>query len=67
MSEIARNSVTQSFPDEMKRLWIGVDYDRGINDIDKTNIPDIRVFFQDETYDNEIEMLKFYANFSNKK
>lgn len=67
MSEIAKNSVLQcSFPEEKKKEWLGEDYDRNINDVNKSNIPDIRCFFRDETYDNEVDMLKFYANYVKK-
>jgi AMP deaminase len=63
LSEIAKNSVIQSgFDQSKKREWLGDEYESGINIINKTNIPQIRCLFRKDTYDNEIDMLKFYLN-----
>ena len=47
MCELARNSVLQSgWEDSVKKHWIGKNYKkRGVegNDLEKTNVPDIRV------------------------
>lgn len=51
VSEIARNSVLQSgFEDELKKQWLGEDYQRGITFCDevKTHVPLIRAKFRAE-------------------
>ncbi|GAM17491.1 hypothetical protein SAMD00019534_006660, partial [Acytostelium subglobosum LB1] len=57
--EIARNSVLQSgFEHNVKSHWLGTDYlDPCKNDIRKTNIPDIRVSFRNETLTEELHLL----------
>eukprot|EP01132_Coremiostelium_polycephalum_P005159 gene5159-6421_t len=59
--EIARNSVLQSgFEHNVKSHWLGPDYlNRSFkgNDIKKTNIPDIRVCFRNETLTEELHLL----------
>lgn len=58
MSELARNSVLMSgFPHEFKQHWIGANYAReGVegNDIQRTNLPGIRVSFRYESLLDEL-------------
>ncbi|XP_034251283.1 AMP deaminase 2 isoform X1 [Thrips palmi] len=58
MSELARNSVIMSgFPRKMKQYWLGPNYTReGVagNDITRTNVPDIRVAYRQETMLDEL-------------
>ncbi|XP_052130606.1 AMP deaminase 2 [Frankliniella occidentalis] len=58
MSELARNSVSMSgFPHKMKQYWLGPNYTReGVagNDITRTNVPDIRVAYRQETLLDEL-------------
>ncbi|XP_038062446.1 AMP deaminase 2-like isoform X2 [Patiria miniata] len=58
MSELARNSVVMSgFPEEFKDHWLGPNWRKEGppgNDITRTNIPDIRVAFRDETLTEEL-------------
>ena len=53
MCELARNSVIMSgFPHEFKQHWIGPNYlSEGVagNDIQRTNVPGIRILFRHET------------------
>lgn len=62
MSELARNSVLMSgFPHEFKQHWIGANYLReGVegNDIQRTNLPGIRVSYRYETLLDELNHLK---------
>ncbi|XP_048588124.1 AMP deaminase 2 isoform X2 [Nematostella vectensis] len=58
MAELARNSVLMSgFEEEVKRQWIGCDKLEGSNDITKTNVPNIRVCFRQETLLQELETI----------
>jgi AMP deaminase len=65
MCELACNSVKQlGWEDEIKRHWLGKNYAKpGVegNDVEKTNVPDIRVNYRDETLRSELEMIKFYS------
>lgn len=62
MSELARNSVLMSgFPVEFKQHWIGANYQReGVegNDIQRTNLPSIRVLYRYETLLDELNHIK---------
>ena len=62
MSELARNSVLMSgFPHEFKQHWIGANYKReGVegNDIQRTNLPGIRVSFRYESLLDELNHLR---------
>ena len=70
MSEIARNSVLQSgFPKEIKEKWLGENYEkRGIsgNNVEKSNIPEIRIAFRHDVYKKELRMLDHYSTYFNK-
>lgn len=61
MSELARNSVIMSgFEDRVKTYWIGYNYRKdGIcsNDIHKTNVPGVRVWFRYETLIDELRTI----------
>ena len=61
LCEIARNSVIQSgFEPNLKRHWLGNNYDLpgpAGNDIEKTNVPNIRICFRFETRMEEINFL----------
>ncbi|XP_064650664.1 AMP deaminase 2-like isoform X3 [Lineus longissimus] len=61
MCELAKNSVIMSgFPHSVKRHWIGPNYtNEGVagNDITRTNVPDIRVAYRQETLTHELETL----------
>jgi AMP deaminase len=69
LCEIARNSVLQSgFPHQCKMHWIGERYylpGPAGNDINKTNVPDIRLRFRSDTYMVEmgavLEGMQLYA------
>ncbi|GAA5803832.1 hypothetical protein EDC94DRAFT_582172 [Helicostylum pulchrum] len=65
MCELARNSVIQSgWEDQIKRHWIGHEwYKPGVegNDMQKTNVPNIRVAFRHETLKEELDSLRRYA------
>ncbi|SCU94328.1 LADA_0G07888g1_1 [Lachancea dasiensis] len=69
MCELARNSVLQSgWESQIKKHWIGKDFAlEGIrgNDVEKTNVPDIRVNYRQETLSTEIELVDHYAQFRN--
>ncbi|XP_053949039.1 AMP deaminase 2 isoform X3 [Anastrepha ludens] len=58
MCELARNSVIMSgFPHKVKQHWLGPNYTReGVagNDITRTNVPDIRVAYRNETLLDEL-------------
>ncbi|CAI4225945.1 unnamed protein product [Auanema sp. JU1783] len=58
MCELARNSVLQSgFEDKVKVHWLGPNYkEEGVmgNDINRTNVPDIRVSFRHEALVDEL-------------
>nr|BAN21155.1 AMP deaminase [Riptortus pedestris] len=58
MCELARNSVLMSgFPHKMKQYWLGPNYTKeGVagNDITRTNVPDIRVAYRNETLVDEL-------------
>ncbi|KAF9054848.1 AMP deaminase [Panaeolus papilionaceus] len=62
LAELARNSVRQSgFEMEIKRHWIGQDWylpGAAGNDINKTNLPDIRLAYRHQTLLGELEMIK---------
>jgi len=61
MCELARNSVLISgFEKRLKRYWLGPHYTRdGVdsNDIRRTNVPDIRIAFREETLLHEFNLL----------
>ena len=61
MCELARNSVLISgFESRLKRYWLGPHYMRdGVdgNDIRRTNVPDIRIAFREETLLHEFNLL----------
>jgi AMP deaminase len=65
MCELARNSVLQSgWENKIKKHWIGKSwYSPGVagNDMQKTNVPNIRVAFRHETLMEELNMLSRYA------
>lgn len=64
MSELAKNSVKMSgFEYELKKHWIGHEFTKpGVegNDIEKTNVPDIRVAYRRETLQTEHELIQYY-------
>lgn len=69
MCELAANSVRQSgWEDAIKKHWLGKNYalkgTKG-NDIEKTNVPSIRVAYREETLDSELHMLLYYGNYKN--
>jgi AMP deaminase len=65
MSELAKNSVTMSgFEYELKKHWVGHQfYLEGVegNDIQKTNVPDIRVTYRYETLQTEFDLMDYYT------
>ncbi|CEP63704.1 AMP deaminase LALA0_S09e00628g [Lachancea lanzarotensis] len=67
MCELARNSVLQSgWESQIKRHWIGKDFEKGGihgNDVEKTNVPDIRINYRHETLCTELELVEHYAQF----
>ncbi|KAF9196764.1 AMP deaminase [Haplosporangium sp. Z 11] len=65
MCEISRNSVAHSgFENKIKKHWIGKKwYLPGVqgNDMEKTNVPNIRMAFRHETLREELDMLQRYS------
>jgi AMP deaminase len=66
MCELARNSVLQSgFERIIKEHWIGENYEihgpEG-NTIQKTNVPNVRLAFRDETLTHELALVDKYTN-----
>ncbi|KAJ9093345.1 AMP deaminase [Naganishia cerealis] len=65
MCELARNSVLQSgWEDSVKKHWIGKNYKkRGVegNDLEKTNVPDIRVEYREHTLQSELHLMNHYT------
>ncbi|ODV83441.1 hypothetical protein CANARDRAFT_203016 [[Candida] arabinofermentans NRRL YB-2248] len=66
MSELAKNSVFMSgFEYKLKKHWLGADFASGDekgNDIEKTNVPDIRVSYRVETLAIEHDLVNRYAH-----
>lgn len=62
LAELARNSVIQSgFEMEIKRHWLGHQWylpGAAGNDINKTNVPDIRLAYRHQTLTKELKMIK---------
>lgn len=69
MSELARNSVIMSgFEDRVKTYWIGCNYRKegvSANDINKTNVPGVRISFRCETLIEELTIICNAARSSN--
>ncbi|KAF8955954.1 AMP deaminase [Flammula alnicola] len=61
LGELARNSVKQSgFEMDIKRHWLGNEWylpGAAGNDINKTNVPDIRVAYRHQTLVGELDMI----------
>ncbi|KAF8885708.1 hypothetical protein CPB84DRAFT_1816803 [Gymnopilus junonius] len=61
LGELARNSVRQSgFEMSIKRHWLGKDWylpGAAGNDINKTNVPDIRLAYRHQTLVGELDMI----------
>lgn len=61
MCELARNSVLQSgFETELIRHWLGPQYYRrgpSGNVVAKSNVPDIRLKFREDTLNEELELV----------
>jgi len=61
LAELARNSVVQSgFEMEVKRHWLGHQWylpGAAGNDINKTNVPDIRLAYRHQTLQSELDMI----------
>lgn len=68
MSELAKNSVVMSgFEYELKKHWIGENFHLNSvegNDIEKTNVPDIRVSYRTETLKTEHDLIEYYTKLS---
>ncbi|RUS35612.1 hypothetical protein BC938DRAFT_482163 [Jimgerdemannia flammicorona] len=66
MCELARNSVIQSgWEMSAKKYWLGKNWylpGRDGNDMQKTNVPDIRLDFRYETLSEELNMLTQYSS-----
>ncbi|KAF9525475.1 AMP deaminase [Crepidotus variabilis] len=62
LAELARNSVKQSgFEMEIKRHWLGHEWylpGAAGNDINKTNVPNIRLAYRHQTLLGELEMIR---------
>lgn len=65
MCELARNSVLQSgFESEMKRHWLGKNYTElgpEGNNMEKTNVPDVRMSYRHETLLHETGLMERYC------
>ena len=58
MCELARNSVLQSgFEKSLKQHWLGADF----SDIQKTNLPLIRLLYRQQTLAQELAMVTKYC------
>lgn len=66
MCELALNSVKQSgWESQIKKHWLGKSYLKsGVegNDIEKTNVPAIRVGYRDETLKSELLLVDYYTS-----
>ncbi|KAF8537269.1 hypothetical protein BDD12DRAFT_847609 [Trichophaea hybrida] len=66
MCELARNSVHQSgFEGVLKSRWLGSEYHLqavSSNNMHKTNVPNIRIAFRNETLLDELSMIERYAS-----
>ncbi|GEQ68032.1 hypothetical protein JCM33374_g1698 [Metschnikowia sp. JCM 33374] len=71
MCELAKNSVQQSgWEWEIKKHWLGKKFMLpGVegNDMEKTNVPDMRVGYRDETLRSELELVDYYTNLDQAK
>jgi AMP deaminase len=65
MCELARNSVIQSgFEYALKKHWLGSNYrNRGVkgNVVEKSNVPNIRIGYREETYLHEVHLMEHYT------
>lgn len=65
MCELAKNSVVQSgWEYNIKKHWLGKNFYKGGmdgNDVEKTNVPDIRVAYREETLLTEYDLINYYA------
>lgn len=62
MCELARNSVIQSgWEGSIKGHWLGHQWAQGINDVHRTNVPDIRIKYRQDTLKNELATLQRYV------
>lgn len=65
MCELACNSVKQSgWEVAIKKHWLGKNFIVGGidgNDIEKTNVPDIRVGYREETLKSELDLIDYYT------
>lgn len=65
MCELAKNSVVQSgWEHNIKKHWLGSKFGKGGiegNDVEKTNVPDIRVAYREETLLTEYDLINYYA------
>lgn len=65
MCELARNSVLQSgYEWAIKKHWLGKNFMlNGVdgNDIEKTNVPDVRVGYREDTLKSELELVQYYT------
>lgn len=68
MCELARNSVIQSgWEGKLKKHWLGHEWDKGVNDVQRTNVPDIRIRYRETTLQNELATLKRYVEYNKNK
>ncbi|CCG21506.1 AMP deaminase [Candida orthopsilosis Co 90-125] len=71
MCELAKNSCLQSgWEATIKKHWLGKNYMKGGvegNDIEKTNVPDIRVLFREETLKSEQHLVQYYNEMKEKQ
>lgn len=71
MCELAKNSVLQSgFEAKLKQNWIGDQIGRDddctiANDLEKTNVPDVRVSYRLDTLRDEHELINKFSNAEN--
>ncbi|WEJ94694.1 AMP deaminase [Yamadazyma tenuis] len=68
MCELARNSVLQSgWEASIKKHWLGKKYMAGGtegNNIEKTNVPNIRVNYRERTLQSELALVEYYTSLS---
>ncbi|ODV81767.1 AMP deaminase [Suhomyces tanzawaensis NRRL Y-17324] len=71
MCELASNSVRQSgWETSIKKHWLGKNFGLGGvagNDIEKTNVPTIRVGYREETLKSEHELIEYYTKLGTAK
>ncbi|QPG75146.1 AMP deaminase [Brettanomyces nanus] len=71
MCELAKNSVFMSgFERQLKRHWLGSKFNvlgSDGNNVEKTNVPDIRLIYRAETLKTETDLVSYYSSLDYKE